>query len=241
MDNHMDNTNSTNGEGAALPSRPLGYWLRTVDRLLAREFAEAFAAEDITRRDWRVLSVIAGDVEAPELLERLRGKRLRSLDERGWVTRTDDGWALTDEGRAAKERLGAIVAGVRAKVAGAVSDADYTTTVASLEAIARGLGWDGSERMPRARGRGRGFRRGRGFGRGFGRDADSDDDFGARRGFGPHPGHRHPGHGGHHGRTGCGHDRGDVRGRGPGHRRTEDAYERGFAAGFARGESRRDA
>ncbi|TXK15701.1 hypothetical protein FVP74_00855 [Microbacterium saccharophilum] len=261
----MDNTDNTD-EGAGRPSRPLGFWLRTVDRLLEREFEAAFAAEGVTRRDWRILTLIDGDVEAPEALERLRGKKLRTLAERGWVTPTDAGWALTDEGRAAKERLGALVDGIRSKVAATVSDDDFATSVASLEAIARGLGWDGAERMPGGRGfgrrrgfgQGRGFGAGHGFGRpgfgqghdvgpGFGRESDSDAENGDRRGFGP--GGR--GRDGHRGHGDCGH-----RGRGfggefayggrghrdhPGHRMAEDAYARGFQAGFTRGESRRDA
>lgn len=234
MDNDMDNTNNL-GEGAAFSSRPFGFWLRTVDHLLEREFAEAFAAEGVTRRDWRVLNVIGGDVDAPELLERLRGKKLRTLDERGWIARTDAGWTLTDEGRAAKERLGAIVDGIRSKVTSAVSEDDYATTIASLEAIARGLGWDGSVRMPR----GRGFGRRRGFGPNFGDRRGFGPEGGDRRGFGPdggHHGHGH-GHGGGHGE--CGHGR--RHGGHAGHRMAQDAYERGFHAGFTHGERRRDA
>ncbi|SFI50169.1 MULTISPECIES: MarR family winged helix-turn-helix transcriptional regulator [Microbacterium] len=240
MDNDMDNTNNID-EDAAFPSRPLGFWLRAVDRLLEREFQAAFAAEGVTRRDWRILTLIDGDVEAPEALERLRGKKLRTLADRGWVTRVDAGWALTDEGRAAKERLGALVDGIRSKVAATVSDDDFATTVASLEAIARGLGWDGAERLPGGHGFGRreGFGPGRGFGAGPG--------FGAGRGFGP--GGR--GHHGHHGHGDCGHGGrgfgGDFAHGGhghhghAGHRMAEDAYARGFEAGFTRGESRRDA
>src|SRR5688572_30245270 len=38
----------TASEGA----RPIGYWLRAVDRLISREFADAFAGAGIDRRDW---------------------------------------------------------------------------------------------------------------------------------------------------------------------------------------------
>ena len=138
-----------------------------------------------------LLNVVAGDVDAPGFAERLarKGKRLRGLEQRGWVEETGDGsWILTDEGRAAKERLGAIVDGMRSRVGGAVSPEDFATTVASLEAIARELGWDENERMPWT-GFGRGS--GRGFGRGFGpglpaglrHRAHSVDDI--HHGFGP--------------------------------------------------------
>ena len=242
-----DNTTPT-----PLRERPLGYWLRAVDARLSARFADAFEAEGIGRREWMLLSVLAGDVDAPGLAERLahRGKKLRSLRERGWVTENDGTWTLTDEGRAAKDRLTETVTAIRQEVAGAVSAEDFAITLTSLEAIARTLGWDEQNVRggrhgfgPRGHGRG-GFRPGFGghrFGDGFGRPG-----FGpgfARDGFGPEgrrhggrPGfapddsarHDHPGfhpNRGHHG--GCG-----------GHGRhsapvTEEAYERGFRAGFA--------
>jgi hypothetical protein len=191
----MDTEDSQNNDESGGDSiRPLGYWLRTVDALITTEFARAFDGEGVTRRDWMLLNMIAGDVDAPGFAENLarKGKRLRGLEQRGWVDETGDGsWVLTDEGRAAKERLGAIVEGVRARVAGAVPPEDYATTVASLEAIARALGWDENARMPRP-GFGRGF--GRAFGRGFGPGPFGHDihhDFGPnlhkgfRPGFGP--------------------------------------------------------
>ena len=243
MDTHTNTTTS----------HPFGYWLRAVDRLLAREFEAAFAAEGVTRRDWRLLSLLDGDVNAPELTARLQrhgGKKLRTLVDRGWVAETDGAWTLTDEGRAAKARLAESVDAIRSKVAASVSDEDFATTLASLEAIARELGWDPDERMPRGFGR-HGF--GPGFGRGHGRPAfgpfgpfapfaprdgvgrghshgfDPHAGFGAGRGFGrgfgPHP---HDGHG----HDGCGRD---------GHGATDRAFERGFDAGFERGRAERGA
>ncbi|MFE7845645.1 MarR family winged helix-turn-helix transcriptional regulator [Microbacterium sp. NPDC057407] len=141
--------------------RPLGYWLRAVDALLTREFAAAFQSEGVTRRDWMILNVLSGDVDAPGAAERLarKGKRLRRLEDLGWVEEQGDGtWALTDEGRAARERLSTAVDSIRARVAGAVSPEDYATTMASLEAIARELGWDEASGFPPGRGPwGRGF------------------------------------------------------------------------------------
>ena len=181
-----------------------------------------------------LLNAVSGDVDAPGFAERLarKGKRLRGLEERGWVEEAGDGtWTLTDEGRAAKERLGAVVDGIRSRVAGAVSPEDFATTLASLEAIARELGWDENEGG--WAGFGRGFGRGRGLGRGFGprlrpgfgpglrprhHQASARARHGFRPGFGPGasstrcmtegagtpPHHRHGdhGHGGHgHGTT----------------------------------------
>lgn len=189
-------------------SRPFGFWLRTVDGLLARRFEAAFEAEGITRRDGRILTLLAGDAVDPERAARLQrggGKKLGALRERGWVAETDGAWTLTDEGRAAQARLADAVSGIRSTVSGSVSEEDFATTLATLESIARELGWDPSERMPQGfghRGRfgGRGF--GHGRGRGFG---------GGRIGFGGFdPRHSVSPHG-------------------------ERAYERGFDAGFSRG------
>lgn len=63
-----------------------------------------------------------------------------------------------------------------------ISDEDYATTMATLEAMARNLGWDESQGMPSG---GPGGWRGQGFGPGFG------------QGFGP-------GFGPGFGRGGCG-------------------------------------
>jgi len=279
----MDDMNLNEENDTPPTGRPLGYWLRAVDGLLARAFAEALDAEGVSRRDWMLLNVVSGDVDAPGLAERLarKGKRLRSLEDRGWVLEKGDGtWELTDLGRAEKERIGAIVDGIRSRVTGAVGDDAYTQLTASLEAIARELGWDETTAAERGFGRpgfGRpGFGRppfgAAGFGPGFGFggrphpfEPEIHDGFGPNRhrGFGPgrpgrpaelgdepmrghgpqhgcaEDGHPHGGHGHHdhphhggHGHHGRGHGGG---------RRAQEAYERGFDAGFARGREDRDA
>lgn len=217
-----DCENDSSGEGASTGRRPLGFWLRTVDALITHEFSAAFDGAGIDRRDWMLLNALSGEVELPAFAERFvrRGKRLRRLEERGWAVENGDGtWALTDEGRAARDELSEVVDGIRSRVAGAVSPEEYATTMASLEAIARELGWEEGRRMPRG-----GFGRRGGFGPGFGPRGGSGHggDFGP--GFAPDPhhcAHAHAGHGA------------------PGHRRPhhhgERAYERGFDAGFARG------
>jgi hypothetical protein len=229
-------------------SRPFGYWLKAADRLMAAEFAAAFEGEHASRRDWRILNIVDGSVASDRPLN---GHKLHRLVERGWVTPEGEGWTLTDEGRAAKERLGTLVEEIRAKVAEAVSPEDMATTLASLEKIARAFGWDEETPLPRGRRhgfggprRGHGFPRGFGrpFGRGFGHDfghgaehradhgadhsVDHEAPHGRDRDCGRGRGHGHPGHGDH------GH-----RGQGPhrAERIAQHAFERGFDAGFTRG------
>ncbi|MET0671952.1 MAG: hypothetical protein ABWY37_00515 [Microbacterium pygmaeum] len=182
-----DNTYAENPP--ASDPKPLGFWLRTVDALLSQEFATAFDGTGASRRDWMILNILSGDVDVPGFAERLarKGKRLGGLAERGWVEQQGDGtWTITEEGRAAQARLGEVVEGIRSRVAGAVSPEDFATTLASLEAIARELGWD--ENASKVR---RGFRPG--FGPGFG----------PWRGRGGFPGREgFPGRGGFSGRGG---------------------------------------
>lgn len=246
--NYEDLTPEVSSTGTDTTVRPIGYWLRAVDALLTREFAAAFSSDGVSRREWMLLSILDGDIDRPGISERLarKGKKLHALEDRGWIERSDEGrWSLTDEGRAAKERLGGLAGDIRSRVAGAVSPEDYATTMASLEAIARELGWSEELRMPR-RGHGRfghhgshfdhhrshfGRRGSRaGFGHGYdpaygpehdrseGHGRHEPSPCGERGGFHGHHRHGMPGHGGgHHGR------------------RAEEAFERGFDAGYARG------
>lgn len=243
--------------------RPFGYWLKAVDRLMAAEFATAFESFGVTRRDWRLLNRIDGTVDGGT--KPIPVHKLGRLIELGWVTDADGTWILTEEGRDAKERLGAIVDGIRAKVTDAIPADDLATTIATLEQLARAFGWDENTPLPRGRHHRRGFEShgsGRGHGHGF-----SPRRFGPH-GFGPrgfeHGGFEHGGHAGHgapdSGERGFG-ERGDCRhdehpfargeGRGGhahhqhghhGHhgrarfaRMAQGAYERGFDAGFSRG------
>lgn len=202
--------NTSDTQNTDTTPRPFGFWIKAVDRLMAAEFASAFEGEQASRRDWRILNVIDGTAPARRPLN---AHKLHDLVERGWVVADGDGWTLTDDGRAAKERLGGIVDGIRAKVTDAVSPDDLATTLASLEQIARAFGWDEETPLPRGRGRrhgfgprgfGRGFGPGHGFGPGFGRRHGRP--FGRGRDFGPDFG---PGR--EHGRD-HGHERGHEHG-----------------------------
>ncbi|KRA25315.1 hypothetical protein ASD65_13450 [Microbacterium sp. Root61] len=179
-----DNTQPPEGtnptDGVPTDRRPLGFWLRLTDRQLTAAFADEFEADGLDRRDWMLLNLLAGDADDERLariVERASqrgGKRLRRLADRGWITQTDGAWTLTEAGRAQRDSLKTRVDAIRERVAAAISPEDYATVVASLEAIAREFGWDGSERMPRGpRGRG-----------GFGRRSERGDWHGRRHGIG---------------------------------------------------------
>ncbi len=130
--------------------RPFGFWITAVDRLMAAEFARAFENEGVSRREWRLLNVVDGTVPSDRPLS---ASTLRRLVELGWVASDGDGWTLTDEGRGAKERLDALVAGIRARIAGAVEPDEFAAMASTLEKIARELGWQEGMRLPRRPGR----------------------------------------------------------------------------------------
>ncbi|MFT4258956.1 MarR family winged helix-turn-helix transcriptional regulator [Microbacterium sp.] len=238
--NTTENTSKNTSEPRT--PRPLGYWLKATDRLMAAEFDAAFAHEGVNRRDWRLLNVVDGTVEATRPLH---PRKLAGLIERGWVAPEGDGWTLTDEGRAAKTRLAELAENIRARVTDAVSPDDLDTTLRTLEQIARAFGWDENTPLPRRaahrsrRGAGRDFGDGRrnGFGErhGFG----DRNGFGQRHGFGD--GYPLPGRDG----FGPASFADDADQRHDGHRRrdpqrrfvrlAQHAYERGFDAGFTRG------
>ncbi|QTX03367.1 MarR family winged helix-turn-helix transcriptional regulator [Agromyces archimandritae] len=190
------NTPEEQGETASAPRRPLGALLKRVDRLIRREFDELFAGRGLTRGDWRRLNLIAGLVDDPEAADRLerRPDRVERLVARGWVAGRPGERRLTDDGRTALDELTGQVSGLRARIAGTVSDEDFRTTLRTLASIADELGGaDAGSRpdRPRRGHHGRG-RRGRRFRGGYA----PVPGFGPEPWFGPAPGacgHGHQG------------------------------------------------
>jgi hypothetical protein len=198
---HPDHDDSDQNTPDETGRRPLGFWLKLVDRRISEEMETLFADDGITRRDWRMLNLLAGEARDERLAERLHARphALHRLVERGWVAGFPP--EITDPGREARDRLEAQVTALRERVAGAVSPDDFATTLRSLEAIARELGWDESQPLPRGR------RGGRRFGGRMHEHHEGADRFGHRHGFGrfddaeeqehcgPHTGFGHRRHG----------------------------------------------
>lgn len=78
------------------------------------------------------------------------------LVQRGWVSDDEGRLSLTEDGARAKDELSERVSAVRSTAGTGITDADYATTLATLEAMARNLGW--SEDSPRPPRRRHGFR-----------------------------------------------------------------------------------
>lgn len=141
----------------AAPTRPIGFWLKLVDRLIEEHFVEVLEEHGVTRRQWQLLNVLAAGESPVERLDAavepfldgseagIAADHLTELIESGWVAATPNGYELTDRGATAHERLGAVVDRVRSALTGEVSVDDYATTMRTLEAMARNLGWSGDE------------------------------------------------------------------------------------------------
>ena len=132
-------------------SRPIGYWVKTVDRLIDDHFAAAAGGAGLTRRQWQILNVLA---EHPGATREAVSAALapfltpgETIDEHlaaipDLVTVRPDRLELTPAGR---DRLDQVrqqsVQRLRDRVAAGLTVEEYETTLRTLERIARNLGW----------------------------------------------------------------------------------------------------
>ena len=130
--------------------RPLGFWLKLVDRLIEERFHALLEEHGVTRRQWQLLNILE---RGPASLAQLdaavapflddggtesSAAHLAELVESGWVA---EGYTLTDTGRTAFEGLRVVVGEVRQSTAEGVTEAEYAATVDVLERMAHNLGW----------------------------------------------------------------------------------------------------
>lgn len=135
-----------------MAERPIGYWLKLVDKLIEERFAAIIEEHGVTRRQWQLLSVIAASSATSEQLDVViapfieQGTTERAADhlaelvESGWVTTDAAEYTITDRGTIAFSRLSEVVDGLRNSVAQGLSEDEYATTVRALETMARNLG-----------------------------------------------------------------------------------------------------
>ena len=133
--------------------RPIGFWLKLVDRLIDEEFAATIEEHGVTRRQWQLLSLLGDSPTPPEELDKRLSPfledsetttedELRELIESDWVRAQPSGFVLTETGTVAFGRLGERVAELRARAADGIDPAEYNRVVATLERMARNLGWN---------------------------------------------------------------------------------------------------
>jgi hypothetical protein len=127
--------------------RPIGYWLKHLDRLIDGAMDRALVAEGVTRRHWQVLNILR---DAPRDATGL-GDALRpfwtegaiTLDEvtgdmarRGWLTGR---YALTPAGEAVHAAVQRTVHGIRATFLTGLAEDEYHRTVRTLRHMAENL------------------------------------------------------------------------------------------------------
>ena len=125
-------------------NKPIGWWLKEVDRLLEESFERVLADDGLTRRQWQALNAAAGPHNTAGIAEALApflsgAEELAAvtdpLVERGWLT----GETLTADGQRALQALSTKVQAQRRRVTAGVSDAEYLATVGVLRRMAANL------------------------------------------------------------------------------------------------------
>jgi DNA-binding MarR family transcriptional regulator len=137
--------------GRVTDRKPIGYWLKELDRLIETTLDDALAGEGVTRRDWQVLNALGPEaVPREQVIEALRpfwgveaadpDSVLDGLIARGWALRDAfDRFALSPEGEAARAALLERVNALRAAIADGITPEAYSTTVETLARMAANL------------------------------------------------------------------------------------------------------
>ena len=131
--------------------RPIGYWLKHLDRLIDEAFERALDADGLTRRHWQVLNTLAAgpstaaaltaalqpfvqeDAKAVELI-------INDFFDRGWVRNVPDGGVeISERGRAVHEAAMKRVAETRQDLRRGITDDEYVSVVRILQRMASNL------------------------------------------------------------------------------------------------------
>ena len=131
--------------------KPIGFWLKELDRLIEGTLDRALADEGVTRRDWQLLNALE-PAPAPreQVIEALRpfwgveadepDAVLEGLITRGWALRDPaDRFSLSPEGDAARAALLEKVKQLRAAIADGITPEQYNTTIDTLGRMAENL------------------------------------------------------------------------------------------------------
>ena len=127
--------------------RPIGYWLKEIDRQIEEDFARLLADERLTRRYWQVLNTLAeqprttaalDDELSPFLSEEAPSVApvVDDLRTRGWLTEAN---ALTEIGAARHKQVSERVMANRRRLTEGISAEEYRTVVDVLERMAGNL------------------------------------------------------------------------------------------------------
>lgn len=133
--------------------RPIGFWLKEVDRLLEEGFDRALAGQGLARRHWQAMNVLQSQPQSQPLTLEALGAALRpfwhpgtitlaevvdELGRAGWIT-AGDPVALTPAGEAAHAAASGRVRAVREQLVQGLRREEYLATVDCLRRMAANL------------------------------------------------------------------------------------------------------
>jgi DNA-binding MarR family transcriptional regulator len=139
----------------AAAERPIGYWLKTLDRLIDGQFESRLGDASLSRLQWQILNLLHdGARSVPELQDELApfiqdapdqlDDAVTGLLSRGWADSQNAVISLTETGEAQFGLVTANIAELRQDLAAGISPEEYGATidvlvrmVANLEGNAR--------------------------------------------------------------------------------------------------------
>ena len=130
--------------------RPIGYWLKKLDRLIDEQFEQQLGEVGLSRRQWQLLNLLEnGPRSAPELEGKLEpfvqdspdelSDALSGLITRGWAESQDNVVRLTETGQAQFELIKAKVTELRQSMTIGISPEEYQATIDVLARMAANL------------------------------------------------------------------------------------------------------
>jgi DNA-binding MarR family transcriptional regulator len=130
--------------------RPIGYWLKELDRLIDKHFELQLGNAGLSRRQWQLLNLLDDHPRSvPELQAELEpflqdaaddlSDPLSGLVTRGWAESTDNIVNLTETGQAHFEIVKAKVAELRQALMKGISPEEYQATIDLLSRMAANL------------------------------------------------------------------------------------------------------
>jgi hypothetical protein len=130
--------------------RPIGYWLKRLDRAIEAALEPILADEGLTRRHWQTMNVLhEGPRDARSLAEMLRpfwgqgaitlGEVTSDLWRREWLVHGERRYGLTAAGEAARTRIAERVDRTRRRLVDGVTSEEYLATVDVLRRMTANL------------------------------------------------------------------------------------------------------
>ena len=131
--------------------RPIGYWLKHLDRLIDERFDATIGDQGLTRRHWQLLDLVAGGPAGQQELAAALAPFVSDspveitaviddLTVRGWFERNPGSdLSITAAGVAAHRAISERVAATRRRLARGISGEDYRATIDVLQRMSANL------------------------------------------------------------------------------------------------------